>query len=196
MSDSADKRWIKLGKSEALALAQISKINDDEFVVVPPQSYLRNQFISKYNARTNEWKKLMEYPQDVIISQHGIATNAATNSLYLTTSRSAMLISDIKTGQFDIKYLRNKKSKLVCHGNFRSSLLNVDGTIHLIGGDMNDKHLIWDDDNNEFKEIYEFDRDEVGVRYSPSLIYAKRKQKIFLFGGQFGPRKKTRIWMF
>ena len=66
--------------------------------------------------------------------------------------------------------------------------MNVDGTIHAITKSA--KHLIWNDADNEFNQIYDFKQnDDILDIHSPSVIYVKSKQKLFLIGAQIrGPK--------
>lgn len=62
--------------------------------------------------------------------------------------------------------------------------MNVDGNIHVIEG-VKKKHLIFDEAQDNFREIYDF-KQKTNIRnVGRSMIYVKSKQKIFSFGSSF-----------
>ena len=76
MSNTKDKRWIRLGDlpDSLFCNSRVIKLNEYEFISAP-QCH-KAQFpnaISRYNVSTNKWDKLIKSPKDIEIHSHNLA---------------------------------------------------------------------------------------------------------------------------
>eukprot|EP01084_Bolivina_argentea_P184469 318144_1 len=168
-------------------------LNGQEMVFVSERfgNYTDCKSIYKYNVHHNEWKPFIDFPQDLKIQHHTITFHPESNKLYLAGQYNEMLIIDIK----------DKKFHKVSDKDYSSSfpiLLNVNGSIHKIGGNGNAKHLIWNEDNNTFDEIFDFEQEEnVGTILAASAIYVPSKDIILIIGGiDESDNKMVGVWKY
>eukprot|EP01084_Bolivina_argentea_P203696 347847_1 len=153
-------------------------ISHSEFITVP---YTHNAnvpsecYIQKYNSVTNKWTRLIKYSSNLQTSCNSVAFNKYTQEIYLFGIYPKLIKIHLKTKQ--IKIIQTNKS----FGALPMSII-IDGTYHIIGGTQNNKHLIWNDDTEQFTEIYTFENWSTGLIFG-SLIYIERKKMLLLFGG-------------
>eukprot|EP01084_Bolivina_argentea_P239023 401668_1 len=184
-------------------------INENEFIFAQTivGGIHENKGIYNYNATTKHWHKLYEYPTQLnmlethysfddfcgfsINSELSIAMNAENNRLYMSVPGCQLIIFDIKTAKWNITRLDPKlwaanEAQRGGNPNCQVSgdkeypkLVNVNGTIHLLGGMKSIvKHSIWDNENNCLHKMNDFATD----MYDHSLIYVESQKKIFLIG--------------
>ena len=61
----------------------------------------------------------------------------------------------------------------------------MDGALHLIGGNNGSKHLIWNDEQKKFKQIFDFDTIAMPSLQGCCSIYIASKNILLLFGGKY-----------
>ena len=72
--------------------------------------------------------------------------------------------------------------------------LNVNGILHVIGGEINIQHLIWDETKKDLRHNYTFAKNE--VLSGQSLIYAPSKGLILVIGGKTYDECEGEFFMF
>ena len=175
--------------------------NHFEFIISSDHFLEENgkEGIRKYNLHSNQWDEVITFTDDLFeMMDAKIALISKTNKLYLMNNdkyskQQKMLILDMKTKQLST---RNSISNAL-----NSAFVNVNGIIHVIGGSNNSKHLTWNPDDNEIKEIYDFAPEFhfQDLQWGRS-IYVPSKDVLLLIGaycekdGSLGPG--IGIWRF
>ena len=187
--DDTDKRWIRLKTppGNITSNGDAIMINEHELIIVAPYNKYHNPQwgIYKYNVNLNEWTQFIKYPTNLdtfSLQYFRIAFNQETQKLYLYGNESKMIIFDLDLIDNNNP---NQHTKIITNCNVKDSIypcmLNIKDKIHLIGGYYNNKHLIWDDNDQSFEEIHNFEKySEIG---SSSAIYVPSKEIVLLFGG-------------
>lgn len=174
-----DERWIALKSLPSnISYGNASNLNDHEFVFASERYGGNNDCpsIYKYNVHKNEWCAFIDYPKDLKMADHGMAINKISNKMYLC--EKSMVTVDLETKEF------NEYSTNINDIN-QPFLVNANGTIHGIGGDVSSKHLTWNDSDHSFKEMHDFKTiDNIYEIYGASVIYVPSKQLILLIGGK------------
>eukprot|EP01084_Bolivina_argentea_P300347 517890_1 len=171
LTSMAESNWITLKSQEIDGDIGIPfMINNDEFVVVA--SF--DQGIHTYNINQNEWT-IIDAGIDIDINAHGCAFNKQKQSLFVCDG--------FKLLEFDLNKERLKEqresSQLITHC---PSLIYVNDKLHAVFGNPV-KHMIWNKQTNDFKEIYQFDEFTRGIQ-DHALVHLKSKKCILLFGGE------------
>lgn len=157
----------------------ISK-NGKEFLLASSTPICSNQdrrtdfkqmFIHKYNVRTNEWCTQFTYPSHWSIRDHSIAINTEKNEIYLVMYKLSKLSNSINKSLTIINMNNHQYQTFDNHHGFDKCfpldpslcITTVHDTIHSFVCIYNDnlnkimhKHLIFDQENNTFKENFEF----------------------------------------
>ena len=182
---AATKHWLKLKAIPPDIWWRVTSIskNRKEFLLtsstkipfkhawyshIPDQNYINN-----YNVHTNKWCQEFKYPLYWKIKIHSIAINKERNEIYLSTTdnnkKQKLVIINTVTKKYDF-YEYNMD--LLIPPN---AIFNVNGKIHLIG----DKHLMFDAETGQFKEIHNFDLDFYCAK--PMVIYVESKMIFIVF---------------
>lgn len=192
-----DKRWITLPNLCAKIDENdcISILNDHEFIIATLYNETANDGIHKYNINKNAWIQIWEYPHEEKMQIETMAINRGTeqNKIYLGDchyKNKRLVMFDTTT---------NKLSTLKSPWKLKvdSSMVNVNGVFHIIGGYQNSTHVSWNSDNDEFVIMHDFKTNGFNDIFSPSTIYVPSKQMILLIGGLcFVTFKMIGIWKF
>ena len=171
LSKEQNANWIRLAHRPWAVIDASAVLNDEEFVVIRS-----NYQIFKYNIVRDEWKHMWEVDE---LNGHeytcSAVINRETNRLYVSGSRYfQMAVVDLLTG----KMVHELCDDPWDHGN----LVNVNGTIHRVGG-FDNKHVNWNYNVGDYENvIHTFPWDPRSV----SLVYVKSKDIILMLGGESG----------
>eukprot|EP01084_Bolivina_argentea_P151945 265140_1 len=188
------KRWLPLANFPATDPTSIAMMNRAT-VLVACHSGEGGDYgdtskgIYKYDVHKDAWTKFVEYLKNRRLLYPCMAINSQTNRLYVHSYSDPdyyphwsnpypMNVIDTLNAKFEINKAHDQNKTV--RGMLKPIVLNVDGTIHLIG---NGHHFTFDDVKNSFVKIYDFDstRFYESSFYGSSAIYVPTKQQIFLF---------------
>ena len=192
--------WLKLKPAPTDLYYGQSVIKNDREVVLASDIYSKSlleeyvadpTYIHKYNVHTNEWCQQFQYPLDWRIGVNSIAINKKSNNIYLSTYKYKLIIINIDTKEYNF----HKYHEDLLIG--QTKICNVNGKIHLIG----DKHLIFDEENGEFKQIYNFNLDHTVDHIEHlKVIYIPSKMTFISFTFKFYNKgiinDEYSIWIF
>ena len=138
---------------------------------LPFAAHIADQtYIHKYNVQTNKWSQQFKYPLDWQFAIQSITMNKKGNKIYLSTHQNKLIIINTDTKKYH-SHEYDKDLLFVPNASF-----NVNHKIHLIGN----KHLIFDEQTNEFKQIHNFNLD-YDYCTEPVVIYVPSKQIFISF---------------
>eukprot|EP01084_Bolivina_argentea_P131558 232190_1 len=167
--------WIALGSYPFKFSSNLVKMNSNIISAPTAHSAQDSDGIYAYNADKDDWDLFFKYPADFESSSHALAYNENTNELYLFGFQATVIKFDINNKQCKIKDALTE-----CYGSYPGSLF-VDNTFHIIGGNQNSSHLIYNEQTNTFKSIHTFKHFNTPF---PAVIYSKLKNMIILFDNQ------------
>ena len=177
---------------------RLININCNEFLSIPEYNgyNIKPWGIHKYDTRRNIWTKFIEYPNEFESNDHAVTFNKHNHSLYIAGCGNQMVQITLNDKKFDI--IRDKRINFgLC-----SSLVTVNDNVHLIGGSGNTKHSEWDNQCNEFKEVFDF-KSVLSPNLSAigaSSLFIPSKQILLLIGGVLradrGCHAMENIWIY
>eukprot|EP01084_Bolivina_argentea_P228741 386251_1 len=183
MSDKSGPDWTRLeGCKNQTFISNIVPLNETEFIICGDKKSYHKAYISKYNTKTNKWTHITindTCKTGTTLGWHSISIDMKLTKLF-SCGTSNMSIINIK----DFK-LTKKLSLHPTNGNGKyhnCSSLMINNKYHVIGGIKNKKHLIWNNEQNKFDEMYHFKHLKSGLQKA-GFIYVKSKQICLLFGG-------------
>ena len=151
------------------------RVNNHQFIVVPqrhPQDekYKNSVGIHKYNAITNKWTKIMNYPTDFNSINHRSTIDIKNNMIYIFNEDSQLLAVDLNT-----KSVTTISDNLNIEQNWvRKSLLFINDELHIIRGKQNCKHWIFDVKQHKLQEIHNFDINNIIVFFRPFYLQQRK----------------------
>ena len=185
-------------------IGKLIQISQNEFFIVPPSEPLvdnnfniKNNGIWKYNVDTKQWQLIFEYPQDFISEYPSVAYDKSTEILYISTTISGIHKLDLKAktikalgvAAVPLGYMeRGTNGKLYC----------IDGELqHFMGHDEN-RHLRWDDDENLYSVVKEFEEYKAHGLSGFGMVYNNRANELLFMGGWKGKGqgRSDAIWRF
>lgn len=149
----------------------VLKLNEQQFVFVSDDVDWEGFYI--YNLHLQEFVRWIEYPPDTKKLEYCLQFDAIRNILYCTGYNIPIFMIDIQ----DCKL----KTKTTLIEGGMGTILNVNGTIHLIGGIYSDKHLVLNHDTRDVSEIYNF---ETPLDLDISLIHVYSKEMMLMIEGR------------
>eukprot|EP01084_Bolivina_argentea_P306202 529076_1 len=153
------------------------KFSNYEFLIAPEKTQRDNsKGVYKYNTLTNEWSVCIEYNKDMESSYHTAAFDVSKHVLYSYDAQSQLIKINFQTKQIQISKHFSDMQYI-----YPSSVI-INHQFHVILGQNNNKHLIWNDTKQQFKQIYVFEEFIQGYS-NHGLIYISSKQMLLLFGG-------------
>ena len=189
-----DKRWIKL-KAYSDQIGEIdsaSNLNNNEFIIASSYNSSDYDGIHKYNMHKNEWETVLKYPDDTYILMEiiTVAEDLTGTKIYLGEWRyQEWKIFDMKSKNLS---KINSDYEVKCN----TSMVNVNGIFHILGGNDDTRHVTWDTCNDEVKEIHDFIGDFRELR-CPSSIHVPSQQIILSIGAEdSGNHTMVGIWKF
>ena len=163
--------WTKLNPPPDAFYTECLLINDNEFVIVPHKDGISKKGdgdgIYKYNATIKCWNKIMDYPKD-FVSFYQSATIDKDKQIIYTCSD--VQFTKINLNTKDITKVSNNYPM-----GYIPGIIFENGNVHIIGGNFNNKHYIFDETKSEFKLICDFGHDQ---NVSPESFYFKRNKSI------------------
>ena len=140
------KEWDELPAFPKKAkYGSVITINGDQIVYASAnKAYL-------YDSRTNEIESWIEYQDGHQLSCPITAFDKISKKLYILGSRNkTLMIVDIHSKKIETHTnVAARNPKKVC-------LIFANGSLHLIGGVMNSKHYIWNENKKKFKPMCDF----------------------------------------
>eukprot|EP01084_Bolivina_argentea_P024282 45266_1 len=182
--ENSKSDWIKLKSAPRKWLSKPVMINDSEFIVATEKMTAENNPLNEgifcYNTYTNQWSMYFKYPNDIklYVEYPTICIDEKNNLLYLHSDKSTLLIINTITKSYKIKY------NFGFAGSYAPCVI-INNKFHLIGGDRNSHHLIWNDADNkpkDFQIIHTFKDYSAGCE-NPGFIHVKSENMFLLFGG-------------
>eukprot|EP00484_Ammonia_sp_Unknown_P024992 CAMPEP_0197042548 /NCGR_PEP_ID=MMETSP1384-20130603/18895_1 /TAXON_ID=29189 /ORGANISM="Ammonia sp." /LENGTH=480 /DNA_ID=CAMNT_0042473673 /DNA_START=38 /DNA_END=1480 /DNA_ORIENTATION=+ len=183
--------WTSLTKCPYSRFSNVVWLSSDEFIVAPYNySKQKSDGIQKYSTTTNKWMTLIKYPKDFQISNCTLSLDENEGKLYLLGAESIFHVITLTDHKFDT--LANGQLEV----GVNPTSLCVEGTIHILGGSRNRKHITrnlytddGDDDNSsndekadEFVELFEFE-DWAKGNQNCGVIHIKSRNQLLLLGG-------------
>ena len=141
-----DKRWIQLSDVPVSKWQMfICKLNDLQLIHATMYNDEDRHGLHKYNIHKNEWT-FMKYPQDAAqfmqIETMTIDKQADNTKVYFGDHDNNKLM------MFDIETQNLTTVKSDYNVVIESSMVNVNGVFHNIGGDDNSVHVAWNSHND------------------------------------------------
>eukprot|EP01083_Nonionella_stella_P025428 70029_1 len=172
--------WKELPTFPFKSFSKPIMVNIEEFIIVPAYtSYYRGDAICKYNLRTCEWNKCIPY-NTILISGHTSAlrsTSPADCAIFIYTQQHQLSEVDIYNKTWTVHQL-----KRTLELGYGAKSVFINNEFHIIGGNSNNKHFIWNHQTKELESIYEFTEFAKGL-HKFELVYIQKKQILLLFGG-------------
>ena len=159
-------------------------LNDTDIIIIPENNYFHStKGIYKYNIESKQYELFIEFTQDFEIAYHTAAYDRKNQIIY------------IRTGTGICKVNINQKS-LSCqeltHIGIRPQSVFARNKFHVIGGSRNSSHLIWNDNDQRFDEIYNLNTHNLWQgrnRYAFGLVHVPENhhynipETMVMFGG-------------
>ena len=178
VSKEINDTWIELKTFGTKGQTNITRpfmMNHNEFGVIPKDEFHK---LYIYNINKNQWRKCnMKYDKGFFRIETA-AFNRDTNILYLVDHLSKIYRINLTT--FDYKIIDDTETNGV-GSNCKSIVINNE--LHIIGGSVNSKHYIFDEEKLSLVQMHEFKQFENGLIHH-ELIYIKSRQYLLLFAGQ------------
>eukprot|EP01084_Bolivina_argentea_P146061 255858_1 len=137
-------------------------------------SHYTNHGLYKYDIVRNEWTKWFDYPSSTITSWHTMSFSPAKQCIYIYGKQMNLLKIDVTrntlrtiNGSFDV-------------GNLPNSIF-IDGELHIIGGQNNNKHLVWNGKQKRFRIRHTFAEFEGITGFV--LVHIEAQDVVALIGG-------------
>ena len=200
MSNTAE--WIQLASMlKGIKYGALASINQNEFIIAGNHGGINDKQISewqglcKYNMLRDEWTRFLEYPKKFRLDCPGLVCDEKRQKVYIYDCRKQMCIFDLSIAKMEIF------PKFANVGPVYPCLLNVKGSIHLIGG-LEANHYIWNPldtlhvnkNKSTFQESESKLPDNVEIAQS-AAIYIPSKQSILVIGAYDVNTRKNDISM-
>ena len=159
----------------------IVNMDENSFIIAQQDTSERGS-IWKYDIYSDNLQQIYKYPKSVMSFSHSIAYNPANNTIFLYPSKSTEIaIIDITLKRIKLVDFRYDNGR-----NYRPVLLCINRYLHLFGGSDNTKHLQWDYQLKQFKEVHNF----VGLNMTECVVaYSKSKGIILCFASRYSQYK-------
>ena len=169
--------WTELDSVPHAYFAKLLSVNDHEFICIPSRSSDDNNRDGKnsdgiyvYNSIHNKWCKIINYPTNFETLRHSTTIDKKNQIIYIANGISKLYKIDLKTKTIELL------SNNVNVGAFPGIIL-IKNKIHIIGARENYKHFLYDQDDDQLKEICDFADNDLMT--SRSSIYLKSTQSAF-----------------
>ena len=137
-----------------------------------------------YDSTANKIKPWIEYPDRFRLNFPVAAFDKKLQKLYIVgLEKKRLIIVDIhskKVETYTKVVVNDRDTRKAC-------MIFAKGSLHLIGGRMNPKHYIWNDDNKKFEPTFDFH-----PIYGASVVHIPSKDMLLFFGGG----NIRQIWQF
>ena len=171
MSSFKDSSWTTLPHypfSIRRLCSNIVRISDTEFITI------HGSVLHKYDTKTNKWDII--YDELDTVMDECIAFDTRKNQIYISG------LNTLKIFDINKKTCTNQDfSETVI--DCRSSIILINGTLHIIGGTNIDSHFVWnmmeDKQAAKIEKIQSFDVNWRTFGY----VYVHTTHKMFCFGG-------------
>jgi len=156
---------------------------DSSFIVAPYHSKAHNRYqetgIYSYRVNEDEWELLIPYDSEMISEDHSAAVDAVHKVLYLYGRQSNLY-------RFDLSANKSMSTISDCQNvGSHPRMEFAKDSLHLIGGEENDQHLIWNDDDCDFQRVHRF-----CSLIHHRVVFMKRMQSLWCFGGMISMGSK------
>eukprot|EP01084_Bolivina_argentea_P212815 361675_1 len=185
VSTNPTNKWECMEHCPTKVTFEIIQLNHFEFMVPDLSRYnsLKSAVIFyKYNTYSNEWHKItMDMHPNNFAQFTAITTDKQNDEIYLFSATSLRKIS------IDNTYNNNKITTIKeSHGigdiGNEPSMVYINNILHIVGGDTNKCHYIYNMKTLEYELIHEFTEFSNGFS-SHKLIYLKSIECLLLMGG-------------
>eukprot|EP01084_Bolivina_argentea_P263478 445964_1 len=169
--------WNQMARFPFKIYSKVVLLNETEFIAVPRPSDSDKLF--KYSINDNKWGEWIVYPEELIAATRysAIAINKQRNILYIC-SNSLLVKLNLETNKWTII------SHTITFGSEAAAVL-VNNTFHIIGGDRNCKHYMWNENKSQFDLIHSFS--EYSEGYScQEIVHLQSQNALLLMGGYDG----------
>eukprot|EP01084_Bolivina_argentea_P015522 29064_1 len=190
--------WIRLTAFPHLLHSNLIMINDNEFIAASytsqkqKDSCQRSNGFYKYNVINDKWKQYFKYPNGRKLSLGWVSMDCKFNKLYVNNKQNQSVITFdlLKYGEMAV-HKQNKKINI--GGSTKSAIIN--GKYHVIRGNMNDKHLVWNAKDSTFDVVYKWAKEESKTA-GHALVHIKSKNALLLFGGIQNKIQNDSMWYY
>ena len=179
--------WGKIDNTPRAVFTELLPLNNHEFVIVPQRHANNRKYskdsdgVHKYDSINNKWTKIFDYPKDFASLAHKAAIDIKNNIIYICNIDKLL---EINLTTNNMKILSNQINLDEFPGVFFAN-----DCIHVIGGESNNKHYIFNRSCNKFDLIHDFDSDNLTI-CQRSFYFAKNKS---IINTVFDDKNKTSI---
>eukprot|EP01084_Bolivina_argentea_P029366 54510_1 len=169
--------WIVV-QSATEKCSNIITLNNQEILAA-----FHSDGIYKYLVHQDRWELFIKFPSDLSeISDSELVIDHSTTQLYVMLLDS-LLIIDLKSMQFTTITLNSYDF------DFDASFIIIDSQLHVIGGEYNNKHRVYNITNNIDATacVAKFTMRE-NAFHSSGLVHLSSQNKMLIFGGQDADR--------
>ena len=152
---------------------------DKSILSAPCTSTGNPQGIHIYKTQSKKWKVFIKYPEHFKSTNHTIAICPKSNTAYLYGTESLLQSFTLPTAFSSKSSLKAYDGKSYnINVNKGTSLIVIDRDVHLIGGETNTKHFVWNHKGLSWQEIFQFSTLKTGNK-NHQTIYLKNKGMLF-----------------
>eukprot|EP01084_Bolivina_argentea_P263480 445973_1 len=192
------EHWIHLKSSPGKIYSKPFLLNNHEFITVP-RSIQSSDKLLKYNCCTNEWNTWMTFdtPDEsefIHTFYSAVAFDKDNKTIYLFYDGELLILTPKNEFEMSITTIEHP----INFGQEATAIF-IHNQLHIIGGDCNGNHYIYNIKEQTFDTIYSFLDYNEGFSCH-QLVYLQTQNTMLLMGGyddtngMGGPLKE--IWKF
>ena len=177
---SRDERtscWEKLAPFRFDEFTKPRSLNSESFLVVSRNGSYSGDEVYTYHCREDKWENIISYPSSFQSSGYCAALDTRHKVLYVYDDERKLYRYDISAKKLLSAFSDRKYVGAVP----RMEFIDIDGTLHLVGGSNNNQHLIWNKEQSDFVSVHEFG-DIENLKWH-GLVYLQKTQSLLCFGG-------------
>ena len=149
-------RWKLLGNPPNAKHNRLLSLNHNEFLIVPQKALFTSKHecsdgIYKYSSIIGKWTKIIDYPTNFRSTRHFSTIDPKNKIIYIGNGQSKLIKINLTTKSINIITIN-----YVNLGKF-PGILFANDNIHVIGGNDHNKHFIYNQPNQDFDLLYDFD---------------------------------------
>ena len=176
-------KWAKLEDCPSSVHTTPIILNSTEFIVLGNghRDSTSHNGMYKFNLYEKKWMQSISYPKGITRGYNVAAYDQDTNHVYILVT-----IFNPKPCKFLSKInIKTGKTRILHHNietGLEASGICINNQLHIIGGDLNNKHYVYIPKQQKFDILHEFDEYRQGFS-SHKLIHLKSKNILLLMGG-------------
>eukprot|EP01083_Nonionella_stella_P081552 224683_1 len=176
-------QWEELAAfPEDITFSNLAMISRSTFVAIPNHAKgdgsPKADGIYAYYSNTNKWSMYWHYPTWMTLVTDAITVDLETKQLYLLNKACKSSIGIMNLTSKSLKIHEQKKEEALPVGSGSTTLI-IDSELHVIGGKVNPRHLVYK--NKKFSVIRRWKKMRGFCDHGS--VYIKSRDMILLFGG-------------